>query len=90
MQGVPNLTISKRERLVTDEIQQATAGTSACRMSKLEARQQAAEQINKMFGLNIQVSVNSLYTSGISDDEGNTVDDWLDPNPEDNGGDPKE
>lgn len=34
-------------------------------MSKLEARQQAAEQINKMFGLNIKVSVNSLYTSGI-------------------------
>ena len=59
-------------------------------MSKLEARQQAAEQINKMFGLNIQVSVNSLYTSGISDDEGNTVNDWLDPNPEDNGGVPKE
>jgi hypothetical protein len=90
MQGVPNLTISKRERLVTDEIQQATAGTSACRMSKLEARQQAAEQINKMFGLNIKVSVNSLYTSGISDDDGNTVNDWLDPNSDSGGGESKE
>ena len=90
MQGVPNLTISKRERLVTDEIQQATAGTSACRMSKLEARQQAAEQINKMFGLNIKVSVNSLYTSGISDDEGNTINDWLDPNTDSGGGESKE
>jgi hypothetical protein len=90
MQGVPNLTISKRERLVTDEIQQATAGTSACRMSKLEARQQAAEQINKMFGLNIKVSVNSLYTSGISDDEGNTINDWLDPSTNSGGGESKE
>ena len=58
-------------------------------MSKLEARQQAAEQINKMFGLDIKVSVNSLYTSGISDAEGNTVADWLDPNAE-GGGESKE
>ena len=43
-----------------------------------------------MFGLNIKVSVNSLYTSGISDDDGNTVNDWLDPNSDSGGGESKE
>ena len=53
--GITNLNISKRERLISDEVARYQGGTIACRMSRLKARQQAADQINKMFGLNISV-----------------------------------
>lgn len=53
--GITNLNISKRERLISDEVARYQGGTIACRMSRLKARQQAADQINRMFGLNISV-----------------------------------
>ena len=53
--GITNLNINKRERLISDEVARYQGGTIACRLSRLKARQQAAEQINKMFGLNISV-----------------------------------
>ena len=53
--GITNLNVSKRERLISDEVARYQGGTIACRMSRLKARQQAADQINKMFGLNISV-----------------------------------
>lgn len=53
--GITNLNINKRERLISDEVARYQGGTIACRMSRLKARQQAADQINKMFGLNISV-----------------------------------
>lgn len=51
--GIPNVSEQKRERLVTDEVQRGMGGTLASRFSRLHARQQACEQVNKMFGLNI-------------------------------------
>lgn len=53
--GVPNVSINKRERLVSDEVNRGMGGTLACRYSKLKARQQFAEEINRMFGLDVQV-----------------------------------
>ena len=53
--GISNLNVQKRERLISDEVQRYQGGTLACRMSRLKMRQQAAEKINKMFGLNISV-----------------------------------
>lgn len=51
--GIPNVSEQKRERLVTDEVQRGMGGTLASRFSRVHARQQACEQVNKMFGLNI-------------------------------------
>lgn len=54
--GISNLTINKKERLITDEVQRSQGGTLASRYSRLLARQNAAAEINKMFGLDIKVS----------------------------------
>lgn len=51
--GISNINIQKRERLITDEVTRNQGGTIASRYSRLEARRQACEQINKMFGLDI-------------------------------------
>lgn len=53
--GVSNVNVTKKERLITDEVQRNMGGVLASRNSPLEMRRQAAEQINKMFGLNIEV-----------------------------------
>ena len=51
--GISNINITKKERLITDEVTRNQGGVIASRYSRLEARRQACEQINKMFGLNI-------------------------------------
>ena len=51
--GISNINITKKERLVTDEVTRNQGGTIASRYSRLEARRQACKQINDMFGLNI-------------------------------------
>lgn len=51
--GITNLNITKKERLITDEVNRSQGGTIASRYSGLIMRQQACEKINKMFGLNI-------------------------------------
>lgn len=53
--GVGGLEIEKRERLLTREIAASQEASFAQRENRLKAREQAAEQINKMFGLNISV-----------------------------------
>lgn len=54
--GISNLSVQKKERMITDEAVRSMGGTIASRYSRLTARQQAADKINKMFGLNIYVS----------------------------------
>ena len=51
--GISNLNIQKKERLITDEVQRNTGGVIASRFSALSARQQACDEINRMFGLNV-------------------------------------
>lgn len=51
--GISNINITKKERLITDEVTRNQGGTIASRYSRLEARRQACKAINKMFGLNI-------------------------------------
>lgn len=52
--GISNINVTKKERLITDEVTRNQGGTIASRYSRLEARRQACEQINEMFGLNIE------------------------------------
>lgn len=51
--GISNINVQKKERLITDEVSRNMGGVIASRYSRLNARQNACEKINKMFGLNI-------------------------------------
>lgn len=53
--GIPNVAVTKKERLITDEVQRSMGGTLASRNSRLAARQKACKKINEMFGLNMDV-----------------------------------
>ena len=53
--GIPNISINKKERLITDEVQKNQGGTVASRYSPLEMRRKAADEINRMFGLDVSV-----------------------------------
>lgn len=53
--GITNVSYQKRERMITDEVSRMLGGTYASRYSRLLARQEACEQINRMFGLNVSV-----------------------------------
>ena len=53
--GIVNVSAQKKERMITDEVNRTLGGTYASRYSRLLARQDACEQINRMFGLNVSV-----------------------------------
>ena len=59
--GISNVSFQKRERMVSDEVTHSQGGTVASRYSRLNARRQACEQINKMFGLNIECDFREDY-----------------------------
>lgn len=61
--GISNVSFQKRERMVSDEVTRSQGGTVASRYSRLNARRQACEQINKMFGLNIDCDFREDYQS---------------------------
>lgn len=64
--GIANVNTQKKERLVTDEVERQQGGTIASRYSRLNARKEACEQINRMFGLNLDVD----YREGIEESSG--------------------
>ena len=51
--GISNMNITKKERLISDEVTRNQGGTIASRYSRLEARREACKKINEMFGLDI-------------------------------------
>ena len=65
--GISNLNIQKKERLVSDEVTRNQGGTIASRYSRLQARREAVDKINKMFGLDISVDYREDYRE--QDDE---------------------
>ena len=65
--GGSNVNINKKERLTTDEAQRQLGGSIAARGSGLLMRKQAAEAINNMFGLNIDVVFNEDYQLKVLD-----------------------
>ena len=54
--GVSNVQYQKKERINTEEINRSMGGAFASRRSRIKARQNAVEEINKMFGLSIEVN----------------------------------
>lgn len=61
--GISNINIQKKERLITDEVQRNQGGTLASRLSRLNARRRACDEINRMFGLNITCDYNEEITN---------------------------
>ena len=53
--GIPNLTLQKKERVITDEVTRSMGGTFASRYAVLDSRRQAIDKINRMFDLNITI-----------------------------------
>ena len=65
--GISNTNVTKKERMISDEVMRNMGGVIASRYSRLESRREACEQINKMFGLDISVEYRSDYRE--ADDE---------------------
>ena len=78
--GISNLNIQKKERMISDEVMRNQGGTIASRYSRLESRRMACEQINEMFGLDIECNYREDYRE--ADDEvmfsGDTGDNGMD------------
>lgn len=53
--GISNTNITKKERMITDEVTRNMGGVIASRYSRLESRRKACDQINRMFGLDMYV-----------------------------------
>lgn len=71
--GISNITVQKKERLVTDEVTRNMGGVIASRYSRLNARQEACKKINKMFGLDVWCEYREDYRE-LSDDDGEPAD----------------
>lgn len=67
--GISNISITKKERMLSDEVNRMQGGVLASRYSATEARKQACEEINNMFGLNIDVEFRQDYTDKKKDKE---------------------
>ena len=65
--GISNVAYQKKERMVTDEVMRQMGGTIASRNSRLEARRQAAEKINKMFNREIEVNFRENSENGLDE-----------------------
>ena len=65
--GISNVSYQKKERMISDETIRQAGGTIASRYSRLNARRQACEKINDMFGLNIECNFREDFRE--ADDE---------------------
>lgn len=75
--GISNTNVTKRERMITDEVNRNMGGVIASRYSRLQARKEAADQINRMFGLNIDVKYRDDLDSTLEDEEGGADDEQI-------------
>lgn len=64
--GISNVNLVKKERLVTDEVAKNQGGIVASRYSRLQARRQACDEINRMFGLNVSVDYREDFQEYLS------------------------
>lgn len=71
--GISNVNITKRERLITDEVTRNQGGTIASRYSRLQSRRMACEQINRMFGLNVQCDYREDYQEIVDAEKSDTI-----------------
>ena len=75
--GISNLTTSKKERLITDEVMISQGGTIASRFNRFEPRKDAIELINEKWGDKLKNKIEVGYYDGIphsNEDEGSDTD----------------
>lgn len=72
--GVANLQEQKRERVIVDEMSASQGGTIASRFSRFEPRKRAIEEINKKWGLDLQVQYYDGEPTTIEEKEGSDED----------------
>jgi len=65
--GISNINVNKKERLISDEVERGQGGVIASRFSRLNTRQMACDEINRMFGLNISCDYKEIYSAKIDD-----------------------
>lgn len=74
--GINNNNMDKKERQISDEVNSNLEQITMSRMVGLNSRKQGADQINRMFGTNIEVEyneeLNKMYTDLVSSDEEQT------------------
>lgn len=69
--GIYNLNITKKERVLSDEVNSNLGGTISSRYSSLTARKYACAEINRMFGLNIDCKFREDYQ--VINNDGNNL-----------------
>lgn len=69
--GVSNISIQKKERMIKDEVQRLQGGVLANRYSREFARQQACEQINRMFDTHIRCHFRDVFNKWKEEDNDN-------------------
>ena len=57
--GIENVNTDKKERLVSDEVVNNMGDVEGERFTRLNARKQACDEINELFGLNVDVDFRS-------------------------------
>ena len=57
--GIENVNTDKKERLISDEVINNMGDVEAERFTRLNARKQACDEINELFGLNVDVDFRS-------------------------------
>ena len=62
--GISNLSITKKERQISDEIEALQGGTIASRYSRFEPRQRAVEQINEKFKEHLKNKIEVEFYDG--------------------------
>lgn len=62
--GISNISVNKKERLITDEVQRNQGGTIASRYSRVQSRKYAVNKINAMFGTSIEVNFRDVFDTG--------------------------
>lgn len=84
--GISNINITKKERLITDEVVRNQGGTIASRYSRLQSRREACKKINEMFGLDIWCDYREDFQE--NDNDNDTI--VGDPNSDGEGGEVNE
>lgn len=71
--GISNVSMIKKERMITDEVSRNMGSTVASRYTRLEMRKEACRKINAMFGLNIDVEYRADIQAYTDEDMGRYV-----------------
>lgn len=66
--GIPNVSLNKKERLITDEVQRTMGGILVSRQNFENQLKSDIDKVNKMFGTNI------VFTWGVKQDSENSID----------------